>query len=116
MNLHSLQDICGRYTDLEFIPTAIECFHRKQSFHFADAASVVAQDLDLPIPHIAIGDSAGQISIIKLHVEFGLSTEVGMKKKNQLLFAQSVEVQLFLIQSCFRTAFFAPHIAHSEIF
>jgi len=30
----------------------------------------------------------------QLHVEFGLSTEVGMKKKNQILFAQSIVVSI----------------------
>jgi uncharacterized membrane protein len=41
---------------------------------------------------IAIGDSKGMVHLIKLHPEFGNSTEVGMKKKNQILFAQSVKV------------------------
>jgi hypothetical protein len=77
---------------MEYVPTCIECFYRKQTFHFADAAAAPVQDLDAPIPHIAIGDSEGGVHVIKLHVEFGLSTEVGMKKKNQILFAQSVEV------------------------
>jgi hypothetical protein len=86
--------VCGRYTDLEYVPTCIECFYRKQTFHFADAAAAPVQDLDAPIPHIAIGDSEGGVHVIKLHVEFGLSTEVGMKKKNQILFAQSVEVSV----------------------
>ena len=92
------QDVCGRYTALEYIPTCVECFYRKQSFHFSDLASAAApaQDLDLPIPYISIGDSEGGVHIIKLHVEFGLSTEVGMKKKNQILFAQSVEVLLII--------------------
>lgn len=85
--------MCGRYTGMEFVPTCIECFYRKQSFHFSDAVSTAPlQDLDLPVPHIAIGDTEGGVTVIKLHAEFGLSTEVGSKKKNQILFSQAVEV------------------------
>lgn len=43
---------------------------------------------------ISIGDSKGIVHFIKLHPEFGNSSEVGMKKKNQILFAQSVKVNV----------------------
>jgi hypothetical protein len=85
--------VCGRFTALEFVPSCVECFYRKQSFHFSETNPVAApHDLDLPLPHIAIGDVEGGVVIIKLHSEFGLSTEVGMKKKNQILFEQAVAV------------------------
>jgi hypothetical protein len=85
--------VCGRYTGMEFVPTAIECFYRKQSYHYSESpAAAPLQDLDLPVPHIAVGDTEGGVTIIKLHAEFGLSTEVGMKKKNQILFSQAVQV------------------------
>jgi hypothetical protein len=123
---------------LSFVPTAIECFYRKQSFHFADgaaatpgthatssaaataggggagggggtggapataaaSASAAASSssvnhsgaLDLPLQHIAIGDTQGNIHLITLSSEFGLTTEVGMKKKNQILFADAIKV------------------------
>ena len=38
------------------------------------------------------GDSAGNIHFIALHPEFGASTELGSKKKNQILFAEALEV------------------------
>jgi hypothetical protein len=41
---------------------------------------------------ISIGDSKGTVHLIRLHPEFGNSNEVGMRKKNQILFAQSVKV------------------------
>lgn len=91
--LHQRQDVCGRYKGMEFVPTCIECFYRKQSYHYSDSNTAAPfHNLDLPIPHIAIGDTEGGVTIIKLHAEFGLSTEVGMKKKNQILFSQAVEV------------------------
>ena len=42
------------------------------------------------------GDSAGNIHFIALHPEFGASTELGSKKKNQILFAEALEVILIL--------------------
>eukprot|EP01039_Chlorochromonas_danica_P001258 gene1258-1371_t len=68
MTLYELgnQDVCGRYTAMEFIPTAIECFQRHS-------------------------DSKGHLHIIMLDEEFGSSIEVGMKKKNQLLFNDAIE-------------------------
>jgi len=40
------------------------------------------------------GDSNGNIHFIGLHPEFGTSTELGSKKKNQVLFAESLQVRL----------------------
>lgn len=33
------QDVIGRYPDLENVPTSIECFYRKQSFHFTETTT-----------------------------------------------------------------------------
>lgn len=50
---------------------------------------------------ISIGDSKGIVHFIKLHPEFGNSSEVGMKKKNQILFAQSVKVNEYFLALTF---------------
>jgi len=71
-----MQDVIGRFTNLEYIPTSIECFHRKQSFHFADATSNVLHDMDVPIQHIAIGDAMGGVCIIKVCFDFSLDPSV----------------------------------------
>ena len=94
--------MCGRITDLDTIPSAIECFQLME-VQAGEGSNTnnnqnnnngnQNQNVDVK-SFIAIGDSKGMVHLIKLHPEFGNSTEVGMKKKNQILFAQSVKVSL----------------------
>ncbi len=90
----TVQEMCGRYSGMNHVPTAVECFAAKQNFYF-DSESVTqtaaAVDRDAPVRFVAVGDSGGNVHLIRLHADFELSTEVGMKKKNQVLFAQSVK-------------------------
>jgi hypothetical protein len=88
------QDVCGRVTDFQHIPTALCCFQRVNPAAMesqTDSASG-SQGGEL-IGYLAVGDSNGMLHLVKLHNEFGGSAEVGSKKKNQLLFAQSVKVK-----------------------
>ena len=48
---------------------------------------------EVSVPYLAVGESTGAVHILELHPEFGASTEVGMKKKNQSLFASSTQYQ-----------------------
>lgn len=79
---------------MDCVPTAIECFAAKQHFRPDGPSSGEGSgaDRDVPARYVSIGDSKGGVHLIRLHADFELSTEVGMKKKNQLLFALSVKV------------------------
>lgn len=44
------------------------------------------------VTYLVFGDSKGNLHFLKLHPEFGISSEIGLKKKNQMLFQQSVDV------------------------
>eukprot|EP00599_Poterioochromonas_sp_BG-1_P011527 CAMPEP_0173160904 /NCGR_PEP_ID=MMETSP1105-20130129/18232_1 /TAXON_ID=2985 /ORGANISM="Ochromonas sp., Strain BG-1" /LENGTH=263 /DNA_ID=CAMNT_0014080117 /DNA_START=369 /DNA_END=1157 /DNA_ORIENTATION=- len=124
----SNQEVCGRITNLDTIPSAIECFQLIEVINADNAAGApntngtsgnptnAANPINIPASNanvtsnpnnnnpaaqqqvnfdvktfISIGDSKGIVHFIKLHPEFGNSSEVGMKKKNQILFAQSVK-------------------------
>ncbi len=92
------QEVCGRFAEMDCVPTSIECFATKQHFHYdsapsaGNAVSENGADRDALARYVSVGDSKGQVHLIRLHADFELSTEVGMKKKNQLLFAVSVKV------------------------
>jgi hypothetical protein len=45
------------------------------------------------VTYLVFGDSKGNLHFLKLHPEFGISSEIGLKKKNQMLFQQSVDVR-----------------------
>jgi hypothetical protein len=90
------QDVCGRITSFDSIPTAIECFALTDEASEGGSSGGGGEKEGGRAEFksfIAIGDSKGWFHLIELHNEFGNSTEVGMKKKNQLLFAQSVKVR-----------------------
>jgi len=135
------QDVVGRITTLENIPTAAECFQVQEVvFVEGDASNnttinsmnspmnnsndstlnnlasqssdSVSNNINPPVTtnannngnnttrvsiqqgeiatYLVVGDSKGYLHIIKLHPEFGISTEVGLKKKNQNLFIHSI--------------------------
>ncbi|RYZ13274.1 MAG: hypothetical protein EOO70_08720, partial [Myxococcaceae bacterium] len=86
----SNQDVCGRVTALDSIPSAIECFQRP-TLAMAEERGGMGGTANRNNAHIVIGDSAGWLHVLPLHEEFGNSSEVGMKKKNQLLFAESAQ-------------------------
>jgi hypothetical protein len=105
------QEVCGRITHFEHIPTAIDCFQRSTS-SLSDPITVnaavsnnagpngtdgqtvanVASILEETTNFLSIADSSGKVHLVKLHPEFGGSSEVGSKKKNQVLFAESIKV------------------------
>eukprot|EP01035_Chromulina_nebulosa_P023791 gene23791-30858_t len=120
------QELCGRFTNLNCIPTSIEYFRipeREGGFvvttnpsssgeHTGNISnnknSLTHKQVDAPVgntayigdssssysapnKYLAIGDSNGTIHFIGLHPEFGTSTELGSKKKNQILFAESLQ-------------------------
>eukprot|EP01038_Epipyxis_sp_PR26KG_P010466 gene10466-14060_t len=77
------QDVCGRFTELGNVPTCLDYFVLKNPSGY-NIESLNQQ-------YLAIGDARGYLHLIRLHPEFGASTEVGMKKKNQILFTQSTQ-------------------------
>eukprot|EP00981_Chlorochromonas_danica_P012724 scaffold5350_cov178-Ochromonas_danica.AAC.2 len=110
MTLYELgnQDVCGRYTAMEFIPTAIECFQRhSKAFLTEDTARSTTNptttttttsgvgsgssgsgagagggvhSVDRINAFITIGDSKGHLHIIMLDEEFGSSIEVDVER------------------------------------
>lgn len=62
----------------------------------AAAAAVVLSFTELPVPFMVVGTAQGSLHVVAMHPEFGLSTEVGMKKKNQQLFARAIQVRAAL--------------------
>ena len=87
------QEVCGRITDIQHIPTAIECFQRSHPIMIEAMDGTMHQQGEEISSTLAIGDSSGLVHLVKLHPEFGGSAEVGSKKKNQLLFAESIKVR-----------------------
>lgn len=67
------------------IPTAMTCCA-------LNSLRIRKTVINLSNLNLIIGDATGKIHIIALHPEFGVSADVGMKKKNQILFAESVKV------------------------
>lgn len=80
---------------MEAVPTAIECFSTLQHTYYdadsAGAQSSSAAGSEVINRYVAVGDSTGCVHLICLHQEFELSTDVGMKNKNQQYFAVSVK-------------------------
>lgn len=103
------QEVCGRLSTLEQVPVSIEAFSLRTHMGFLDpdkdapvvtSSTIKAAQLNV-IQFLAIGDVAGTVRILRLHPEFGQSTDVGMKKKNQLMFAYSVKVSFLVFSFIF---------------
>ncbi len=67
---------------------------------------------DAMASYITIGDSQGNLHSILLHEEFGSSTEVGMKKKTQILFAESVKARLLPLDLLMIPLRLSNHLLH----
>jgi len=126
------QELCGRFTELNHIPTSLEYFHLsiaaqlalqpsgpsaptatsstlnhslKATYTMTTTVTAVSQSIPptqfnttyepIPNQYLVIGDSKGFVHFIGLHPEFGSSTELGSKKKNQVLFAESLKRNYF---------------------
>ena len=90
--------MCGRFS-VDAVPTAIECFSTLQHMYYDAEAAVTSGNngnsgSEVVNRYIAVGDSTGCVHLICLHQEFELSTDVGMKNKNQQYFAVSVKVSI----------------------
>eukprot|EP01033_Poteriospumella_lacustris_P012679 gene12679-9071_t len=106
------QDIIGRYSHMEDIPTAIECFQLTHSVSVSalgggalggggandQPSQAQAQAQEETITYLAIGDGRGFLHIVVLDGDFGNVAEVGSKKKNQTSFARSVEERRYLLR------------------
>ena len=73
------QEQCGRITSLTQLPTALEAF------------LIVDKIRDTENQCLAIGDAKGSLHLVTLNQAFGVSTDGGVRKRNQAYLSQAVE-------------------------
>lgn len=81
VSVHELagQELCGRIPNFTDLPTALEAF------------LIVDKIRDTENQCLAIGDAKGNLHIVNFDPEFGISSDGGLKKQNQILMTKAVE-------------------------